>query len=113
MDEDSYTGGERPVSTLSGGESFLAALALALALAQVVQEHAGGVRLDALFIDEGFGSLDLDSLDLAISTLEALGAEGGRLVGVISHVTELAQRIPTRLEVKADPRGSSARLVLG
>jgi exonuclease SbcC len=111
--EDSYSGRARPVATLSGGESFLAALALALSLAQVVQEHAGGVRLDALFIDEGFGSLDPQALEEAIETLERLGQEGGRLVGVISHVSELAQRIPTRLKVTADPRGSSAALEIG
>lgn len=109
--EDAYSGTERPVSTLSGGESFLAALSLALALAQVVQEHAGGVQLDALFVDEGFGSLDAEALDRALSVLVELGREGGRLVGVISHVSELVQRIETRLEVTTDARGSSAAFV--
>ncbi len=108
---DAQTGVERPVSTLSGGESFLASLALALGLAEVVQHHAGGVRLDAIFIDEGFGTLDTDALDLAIDTLLEL-RKGGRMVGVISHVTELRERIDTRLEIISGNRGSTTRFLL-
>ena len=108
---DSYTGTVRPVSTLSGGESFLASLALALGLADVVQAHAGGIRLDTIFVDEGFGSLDPESLDLAFGTLLDLQG-GGRLVGIISHVPELKQRIDARLEVRPGKRGSSAAFVL-
>jgi exonuclease SbcC len=100
------------VGTLSGGESFLAALALALGLAQVVQHHAGGIRLEAIFIDEGFGSLDEEALDRAVRTLMDL-QQGGRMVGVISHVSELRERIDTRLEVRSDRRGSRASFVLG
>jgi exonuclease SbcC len=109
---DAHTGTARPVHSLSGGETFLASLALALGLADVVQSHAGGVRLDTIFVDEGFGSLDPESLDLAIRALQDL-QQGGRLVGIISHVAELKELIPARLEVMADRRGSTARFVLG
>ena len=105
--EDAYTANTRPVTTLSGGESFQAALALALGLSEVVQAYAGGIRLDTIFIDEGFGSLDPEALDLAIDTLLAL-QESGRMVGVISHVPELRERIDVRLEVVAGPAGSRA-----
>ncbi len=107
---DTHTGRERPVRTLSGGESFLAALSLALGLADVVQAHAGGIRLETMFIDEGFGSLDAEALDLAIRALMDLRGEG-RLIGIISHVAELRERIDLRLEVRpgADGSGSSAR----
>ncbi len=108
---DAQTGVERPVSTLSGGESFLASLALALGLAEVVQHHTGGVRLDAIFIDEGFGTLDADALDLAIGTLLDL-RKGGRMVGVISHVAELRERIDTRLEIVSGNKGSTTRFLL-
>lgn len=106
--DDAYTGTSRPVGSLSGGEGFLASLALALGLAEVVESHAGGIHLDTIFIDEGFGSLDPDALDLALDALEEL-QRGGRLVGVISHVTELKERIEARLEIQAGPRGSRAR----
>jgi len=109
---DTYTGAERSVSTLSGGESFLASLALALGLAEVVQHYAGARRLDTIFIDEGFGTLDAEALDLAIATLLEL-REGKRMVGVISHVTELRERIDTRLEIVRGHRGSTTRFVLG
>ena len=107
---DTHTGRERPVRTLSGGESFLAALSLALGLADVVQAHAGGIRLETMFIDEGFGSLDAEALDLAIRALMDLRGEG-RLIGIISHVAELRERIDLRLEVRpgADGNGSYAR----
>ena len=108
---DAWTGVARPVTTLSGGEKFMAALSLALGLAEVVQAHAGGIRLDTVFVDEGFGSLDDESLDLAISSLMSLN-EGGRLVGIISHVSELRERIDARLEVSAGKSGSSARFVV-
>lgn len=90
--EDSYTGKTRDVATLSGGESFMAALALALGLSDVVQSYSGGIRLDTLFIDEGFGSLDPESLDLAIQTLVDL-QQTGRMIGVISHVSELKEQM--------------------
>ncbi|NLD91981.1 MAG: AAA family ATPase [Fibrobacter sp.] len=108
---DSYTGTKRPVTTLSGGESFLAALSLALGLADIVQSYAGGIRLETIFIDEGFGSLDSEALDLALKTLSDLG-QGGRLVGIISHVTELRERIETRLEVITGKSGSSTQFII-
>jgi exonuclease SbcC len=104
--EDSYTGTRRSAATLSGGESFLAALALALGLADVVEAYAGGVRLESVFIDEGFGSLDAESLDLAIGALFDL-QQSGRLVGVISHVAEMRDRIDVRLEVELGRDGRS------
>lgn len=103
---DTYTGTARPVSNLSGGESFLASLSLALGLADVVQSYAGGIRLDTIFIDEGFGSLDPEALDLALRTLIDL-QQGGRLVGIISHVPELKERIDARLQVDTDKNGRS------
>jgi len=110
---DTWTGETlRSVKTLSGGESFLASLALALGLADVVQSDAGGIHLDTMFIDEGFGSLDSDSLDLAIQTLLDLG-QNKRLIGIISHVDNLKERISTRLEVTSGMHGSTARFVLG
>jgi exonuclease SbcC len=108
---DEHTGTTRPVHTLSGGESFMASLALALGLADVVQAQSGGVRLDALFVDEGFGTLDPEALEMAIRTLKDLQASG-RLVGIISHVAELKEWIPTRLELRASPAGSTAAFVL-
>ena len=107
---DSYTGTSRPVSTLSGGETFLAALSLALGLADVVQAYAGGLRMETIFVDEGFGSLDPESLDLAVRALMDL-QRGNRLVGIISHVPELRERIDVRLEVRPTRRGSSSRFV--
>jgi len=108
--EDSYTGQTRPVATLSGGEGFLAALSLALGLADVVQSYAGGIRLDTIFIDEGFGSLDNEALDDAMSSLIDL-QKTGRLVGVISHVDDMKERIDTRLEIAKGKAGSTARFV--
>lgn len=104
---DSYTGVPRPVGTLSGGESFLASLALALGLSDVVQAYAGGIRLDTILVDEGFGTLDPEALELAMRALIDL-QRGGRLVGIISHVPELKERIDTRLEVVPGERGSRA-----
>ncbi|MDH5425805.1 MAG: SMC family ATPase [Gammaproteobacteria bacterium] len=108
--EDSYTGKTRAVATLSGGESFLAALSLALGLSDVVQSYSGGIKLDTLFIDEGFGSLDQDSLDLAIRTLIDLQASG-RTIGIISHVTELKEQMALRVDVIGSTAGSSIRTV--
>ncbi len=106
---DAYTGEEREVSSLSGGETFQASLALALGVADTVQAHAGGVPLEALFIDEGFGSLDPDNLQLAMDELDRL-REGGRLIGLISHVGALRERIRGGIEVIAGDRGSSLRV---
>lgn len=102
---DQYTGQERHVKTLSGGESFKAALSLALGLADVVQHYAGGVSLETMFIDEGFGTLDPESLDQAIEALMDIQSSG-RLVGIISHVPELKERIDARLEVIGEQTGS-------
>jgi exonuclease SbcC len=107
--EDAYTGKTRSVSTLSGGESFMAALSMALGLSDVVQSHSGGIRLDTLFVDEGFGSLDPESLDLAINTLIEL-QQGGRMVGVISHVPELKERIDVRVDVVIGKAGSGLEI---
>jgi exonuclease SbcC len=103
--DDQYTSQERHVKTLSGGESFKAALALALGLADVVQNHAGGISLETMFIDEGFGTLDPESLDQAIEALMDIQSSG-RLVGIISHVPELKERIDAQLEVMATQKGS-------
>ncbi len=110
---DMYTGRERSVTTLSGGEGFMASLSLALGLADVVQSYAGGIHLDTMFIDEGFGALDPESLDLALDTLINLQRDSGRLVGVISHVPELEERIDARLEVEMTETGSTTRFVVG
>lgn len=108
---DTYTGVARGVATLSGGETFLASLSLALGLADVVQSYSGGIHLDTIFVDEGFGTLDPESLDVAIQALFDL-QQGGRLVGIISHVPELRERIDARLEVVSTEKGSTARFVL-
>jgi DNA repair protein SbcC/Rad50 len=102
---DEYTGMQRPTKTLSGGESFMASLALALGLADVVTAEAGGIQMDTLFVDEGFGTLDALALDAVMNVLDEL-RRGGRTVGVISHLEELRTRIPTRLEVVAGRHGS-------
>lgn len=104
---DQYTGQERHVKTLSGGEAFKASLSLALGLADVVQSHAGGVSLETMFIDEGFGTLDPESLDQAIESLMDIQSSG-RLVGIISHVPELKERIDARLEVESTKAGSTS-----
>ena len=109
--DDFYTGKVRPVKTLSGGESFLASLSLALALSDIVQRRSGGIQLDTLFIDEGFGSLDQESLQLAIDSLKDLHTSG-RSIGIISHVTELKEQIPLRIDVSNSRRGSEISLSL-
>ncbi len=102
------TGKEREIRTLSGGESFLAALALALGMADRVQEKSAGINLDVMFIDEGFGSLDDRSRGEAIKVLQHM-AEGSKMIGIISHVTELKQSIEDKLIITKDDQGSHAR----
>ena len=106
---DDYSGKVRSAKTLSGGESFMASLSLALGLADVVSGETGGALLDTLFIDEGFGSLDADALDLVMDALDELRA-GGRVIGLVSHVDEMRQRIGTRLRVTKSREGSALRL---
>ena len=104
--KDFYTGRERNVQSLSGGEQFQASLSLALGLADEIQDNAGGIKLDAMFIDEGFGTLDSDTLNKAMRALEDL-SQGEKLVGIISHVEELENRIPKKICVKKDDGGVS------
>ena len=104
---DHYNGSVRSVNTLSGGESFKAALSLALGLSDEIQSYAGGIRLDTMFVDEGFGSLDEESLQQAIQALSDL-AQGNRLVGIISHVSELKERIDRQIVVRKDRLGGSS-----
>jgi exonuclease SbcC len=103
---DDWSGESRDPATLSGGETFVVSLALALGLADVITHEAGGADLDTLFVDEGFGSLDADTLDDVMDTLDSL-RDGGRVVGVVSHVAEMRDRIPTRLTVSKSRRGST------
>lgn len=109
---DHYNGSVRSVRTLSGGESFKASLALALGMSDEIQNSSGGVRLDTMFVDEGFGSLDEDSLQQAIDILSEL-SEGNRLVGIISHVGELKNRIDRQIVVTKDKEGGSKVVVQG
>ena len=108
---DAFTGQSRPANTLSGGETFLASMALALGLADVIQSYAGGIHMDTMFIDEGFGTLDPDTLELAMETLVQLQSSG-RLIGMISHVPELKTRIPAHLEVTRGDEGSTVKFVI-
>ncbi|MBR6119753.1 MAG: SMC family ATPase [Oscillospiraceae bacterium] len=108
---DLTTGKRRPSASLSGGEAFYTSLALALGLSDVVQAHAGGMKLEALFIDEGFGTLDEDMLDNALAVLNEL-TQGDRLVGIISHVDKLSASIPQKLLVSHGPNGSKLRIVV-
>ena len=103
---DHYNGTRRSVRTLSGGESFKASLSLALGLSDEIQSLAGGIRLDTMFVDEGFGSLDEESLQQAVRALSSL-TEGNRLVGIISHVSELKEKIEKQILVKKDRAGGS------
>lgn len=113
---DHYNGTQRSVKTLSGGETFQASLSLALGLSDEIQSYAGGIQVDAMFIDEGFGSLDEDALNQALRALEGL-AEGSRMVGIISHVPELKERISKKVIVmkkrSQDGIGSSVRVEYG
>lgn len=109
---DHYNGTTRSVNTLSGGESFLASLSLALGLSDEIQDSAGGIQLDTMFVDEGFGSLDEDALQQAMRALQSLTDGGQRLVGIISHVADLKNRIPRQIIVTKDKTGGSrTRLV--
>ena len=106
---DAYTGKARSANSLSGGESFMTSLSLALGLSDVVQHSAGGIRLDSMFIDEGFGSLDNDVLELAIRTLSEM-AGANRIIGIVSHVSELRERIDKQVQVEKTAGGSVVRL---
>lgn len=106
---DEWTDTVRPPESLSGGETFVVSLALALGLADVVTHEAGGVEIGTLFVDEGFGSLDPETLDQVLDVLDLL-RNGGRVVGIVSHVAEIRQRVPMRLEVVKGRNGSSVRL---
>lgn len=109
---DAHTGEHRKTGTLSGGEKFEAALSLALGLAEVVQREAGSRSLETLFIDEGFGTLDSESLEKVMVVIDSL-REGGRSVGVVSHVEELRTRLPAQIRVTATPEGSTLKVVAG
>lgn len=106
---DAYTGGLRSTATLSGGETFLVSISLALGLADSIQNRNGGIKLDSMFIDEGFGSLDEASLENAISILDEI--RDNRLVGIISHVNELKTRIPKKIEIEKTSHGSSIKII--
>jgi DNA repair protein SbcC/Rad50 len=108
---DDWTGDDRDPATLSGGETFVVSLALALGLADVITGEAGGADLETLFVDEGFGSLDSETLEDVMDTLDTL-RDGGRVVGVVSHVPELQTRIPTQLRVHRGRTGSHTSLAL-
>ncbi len=101
---DSFSGQRRSVRTLSGGEKFLASISLSLGLADAIQSRSGAMELDAIFIDEGFGSLDEEALDRALTILD--GIRGNRMVGIISHVAELRTRIPSQIRVHKGSDGS-------
>ena len=105
---DAYTGGIRPTASLSGGETFMVSISLALGLADSIQTRSGGIRLDSMFIDEGFGSLDEASLENAISILDEV--RGNRMVGIISHVSELKTRIPQKIEIEKTANGSAIKI---
>jgi exonuclease SbcC len=108
---DAHTGEARSPRSLSGGETFYTSLALALGLADVVKAEAGGADLDTLFIDEGFGTLDSDTLEQVMTVIDEL-RDRGRVVGIVSHVADLKERIPERLEVRRLADGSSTLRVV-
>lgn len=107
---DNACGGRRSVRTLSGGEKFLVALSLAIGLSTVVQSRSGGTRLEAMFIDEGFGSLDAESINDALAVLSGIQRTHG-LVGIISHVDRLRETIPARLEIEKNEGGSGIKVI--
>jgi exonuclease SbcC len=107
---DAQTGLTRPVQTMSGGEQFMASLALALALAEVVQRHAGGIEVPCLFIDEGFGGLDLETLDIAIDVLQDIQATG-RSVGIITHVETMQELLPIGIRIHKGHSGSTLEVL--
>lgn len=108
---DAWTGNQRDTNSLSGGETFMVSLSLALGLAEVIQHEAGGISLETLFVDEGFGTLDQASLEQVMSAIDDL-REGGRVVGLVSHVEEMKQRIPAQIQVQKTTRGSTTQVVL-
>ena len=108
--KDSYTGKTRSVNTLSGGEAFKASLSMALGLSDVVQSFAGGIQLDSMFIDEGFGSLDEESLDKAMDILAGLSGKN-RMIGIISHVNTLKNRIEKKIEITKTMNGSTIKIL--
>ena len=108
---DHYNGSIRSVKTLSGGESFMASLSLALGLSDEVQRSAGGIQLNTMFVDEGFGALDEETLNLAIRTLTNL-SEQNRLIGIISHVAELKEKIDHQIVVKKDKYSGDRKSVV-
>jgi len=108
---DAYTGKTRSTSSLSGGESFMVSLSLALGLSDIVQQSAGGIHLEAMFIDEGFGSLDTETLDVAIKTLSEM-AGPNRIIGIISHVNELRERIDKQIKIEKTSRGSKVIMLV-
>lgn len=110
---DHYNGTQRSIHTLSGGESFQASLALALGLSDEIQAMSGGIRMEAMFVDEGFGTLDEEALEKAVRALASI-SEGNKLVGIISHVAELKDRIEKKILVKKEKAGESrAYIVIG
>ena len=109
---DLYTGKDRDVKSLSGGEKFMTSLALALGFSDVIQQDAGGIQLDSMFIDEGFGTLDSETLEQALRLLDQLSTNSNTLVGIISHVEELKNRIPQQIVVSKDVNGSSLEVVI-
>jgi exonuclease SbcC len=109
---DAWTGQRRDPATLSGGESFMASLALALGLADVVQHEAGGIDIETLFVDEGFGTLDEQTLEQVMEAIEGL-RDGGRIVGLVSHVPELKLRISAQIRVAKGRSGSTLEVVAG
>ena len=109
---DLYTGKDRDVKSLSGGEKFMTSLALALGFSDVIQQDAGGIQLDSMFIDEGFGTLDQETLEQALRLLDQLSTNSNTLVGIISHVEELKNRIPQQIVVSKDLNGSSLEVVI-
>ena len=109
---DLYTGKDRDVKSLSGGEKFMTSLALALGFSDIIQQEAGGIQLDSMFIDEGFGTLDQETLEQALRLLDQLSTNSNTLVGIISHVEELKNRIPQQIVVSKDLNGSSLEVVI-